>query len=163
MGTLRKGGKTNAIRYLETIGIPHETLEYAMDGGDLSAQHVSRVSHIPLDMLYKTIVCRGDKTGVVFACIPGDAEVDMKKLARVSGNKKVESVPLKEILPLTGYIRGGVSPIGCKKDYPLYIDDTAMAKEKISISAGTKGCQIIMKPHDLVNIRKAAVVAIAKS
>ena len=134
-----------------------------MDGGDLSAPHVAAVSGIPLDMLYKTIVCRGDKTGVMLACIPGEAEVDMKKLARVSGNKKTESVPLKEILALTGYVRGGVSPISCKKDYPLYIDDTAMVKERISISAGKRGCQIIMKPDDLVDIRKATIAALVKA
>lgn len=160
---MKRGGKTNAIRYLERLGIPHETLEYEMDGGDLSAPHVAAVSGIPLDMLYKTIVCRGDKTGVMLACIPGEAEVDMKKLARVSGNKKTESVPLKEILALTGYVRGGVSPIGCKKDYPLYIDDTAMVKERISISAGKRGCQIIMKPDDLVDIRKATIAALVKA
>ena len=107
---MKKGNKTNAIRYLEKRSIPHEVVEYDMeDEGDLSANHVSEVSGIPVSMLYKTIVCRGDKTGVILACVPGDLEVDMKKLAKASGNKKVESVPVKEILPLTGYIRGGVS------------------------------------------------------
>ncbi len=159
---MKKGGKTNAIRYLEKLGIPHETLEYEMDSEDLSALHVAEVSGIPIDMLYKTIVCRGDKTGVMLVCIPGDAEVDMKKLAQVSGDKKAESIPLKEILPLTGYVRGGVSPIGCKKDYPLYINESVTAKERISISAGARGCQIILEPDDLVSIRNAIVGPIAK-
>ena len=131
---MKKGSKTNAIRCLEKRNVLHQVVEYDMDDeGDLSAQHVSQVSGIPVDMLYKTIVCRGDKTGVILACVPGDLEVDMKKLAKASGNKKVESVPLKEILPLTGYIRGGVSPIGCKKDYPLYLSDLINNREEISI------------------------------
>jgi Cys-tRNA(Pro)/Cys-tRNA(Cys) deacylase len=160
---LKKGGKTNAIRYLEKLGIPHGTLAYDMEGDGLSAGHVAEASGIPIDMLYKTIVCRGDKTGVMLACTPGDTEVDLKKLAQVSGNKRVESVHLREILPLTGYVRGGVSPLGCKKDYPLYLDETAVAKDRISISAGVKGCQIVLRPADLVDMRNAVVAPIAKS
>ncbi|NLY52622.1 MAG: Cys-tRNA(Pro) deacylase [Firmicutes bacterium] len=160
---MKKGNKTNAIRYLEKRNIPHDVVEYDMeDEGDLSASHVSEVSGIPVSMLYKTIVCRGDKTGVILACVPGDSEVDMKKLAKASGNKKVESVPVKEILPLTGYIRGGVSPIGCKKDYPLYVSDTIRSKDRIYISAGRKGCQIAIAPDDLVAVREAKVCPITK-
>ena len=160
---MKRGSKTNAIRCLEKRNVLHQVVEYDMDDeGDLSAQHVSQVSGIPVDMLYKTIVCRGDKTGVILACVPGDLEVDMKKLAKASGNKKVESVPLKEILPLTGYIRDGVSPIGCKKDYPLYLSDLINNREKISISAGRKGCQIILAPGDLVAVREAKVCPITK-
>lgn len=159
---MKKGSKTNVIRFLEQQQIHHETLEYKVDEFDLSAQHIATLSHMPLHMLYKTIVCRGDKTGVLLACLPGDQEVDMKKLAKVSHNKKVESVPLKEVLPLTGYIRGGVSPIGCKKDYPLYVSDDIKKQEKISISAGARGHQVILSPHDFLTIRQATVCAITK-
>jgi len=160
---MKKSSKTNAIRYLEKCSIPHEVIEYDMENEeDLSAQRVSEVSGIPIDMLYKTIVCRGDKTGVILACVPGNSEVDMRKLAKASGNKKVEAVPVKEILSLTGYIRGGVSPIGCKKDYPLYISDTISGKDKICISAGRKGCQIVLAPDDLVAVRGAMVCSITK-
>ena len=144
---MKKGSKTNAIRCLEKRNVLHQVVEYDMDDeGDLSAQHVSQVSGIPVDMLYKTIVCRGDKTGVILACVPGNLEVDMKKLAKASGNKKVESVPLKEILPLTGYIRGGVSPIGCKKDYPLYVSDTIRSKVNLYLG-GAQGVSDSHRPR----------------
>lgn len=159
---VKKGAKTNVIRYLEQRHIRHETLEYEVDESNLSAQHIADLNGMPIDMLYKTIVCRGDKTGVLLACIPGHLEVDMKKLAKASHNKKVESVSLKEVLPLTGYIRGGVSPIGCKKDYPLYISEEVRMKEKISISAGARGHQVIVAPDELIQIRQATVCAITK-
>ena len=133
----------------------HQVVEYDMDDEGIFLPSMFQVSGIPVDMLYKTIVCRGDKTGVI-PPVCREFGSRYEKLAKAGGNKKVESVPLKEILlPLTGYIRGGVSPIGCKKDYPLYLSDLIKNREEISISAGRKGCQIILAPGDLVAVREA--------
>lgn len=149
--------KTNAARYLDGLGISYELREYSVDESDLSADAVASKIGMPLGQIFKTLVVRGDKTGVLFACIPGESEVDNKKLAAVSNNKKVELVPLKEVQPLTGYIRGGVSPIGAKKHFPVYLDQSAMKWSTISISAGIRGCQLIVEPHLLAEAVKANI------
>ena len=141
--------KTNASRILDGLKIAHESREYEVDEDDLGAESVAVKVGMPLAQVYKTLVARGDKTGILVACLPGDGELDLKALAAVSGNKRVELVPLKEVLPLTGYVRGGVSPIGLKKKYPAYIDNSALKWPVISISAGVRGCQLIMAPGDL--------------
>ena len=138
--------KTNAARYLDSLKVEYRLCEYEIDESDLSAESVARKVNLPLEQVFKTLVARGDKTGVLLACIPGGMELDLKAVAEVSGNKKVEMVALKEVQPLTGYVRGGVSPIGTKKRYPFYLDESAMKFPFISISAGTRGCQIFIEP-----------------
>ncbi|MDP4093456.1 MAG: Cys-tRNA(Pro) deacylase [Bacillota bacterium] len=140
--------KTNAARLLDSLKIKYELREYEVDENDLSAESVAAKIGMPLDKVFKTLVVRGDKTGILMACIPSFGEINLKVLAAASGNKKVEMVPLKEVLPLTGYIRGGVSPIGAKKPYPVYIDESAFEHEWITISAGIRGCQLLIAPDD---------------
>jgi Cys-tRNA(Pro)/Cys-tRNA(Cys) deacylase len=145
-------GKTNAVRILGQAGIHYELLEYAVDEGDLSAPHVAAAIGMPAGQVFKTLVARGDRTGVVVASIPADTELDLKSLAGASGNKKVELVAVKEVLGLTGYIRGGVSPVGMRKPYPFYLDETADLWGTISVSAGVRGCQMLVTPDDLIRI-----------
>jgi Cys-tRNA(Pro)/Cys-tRNA(Cys) deacylase len=145
-------GKTNAVRILEQAGIHYQLREYSVDEEDLSAPHVAEAVGMPAEQVFKTLVARGDRTGVVVACIPANTELDLKSLAAASGNKKVELVAVKEVLGLTGYIRGGVSPVGMKKPYPFYLDETADLWDTISVSAGVRGCQMLLTPNDLVQI-----------
>lgn len=147
--------KTNAARILYQAKIPYELIEYTVDESDLSAISVAQKIGLPIEQVYKTLVARGDKTGVIVACIQGDHELQLKALASLSGNKKVEVVSLKEVQPLTGYIRGGVSPIGMKKHYPVYIGSDIQKQEKISLSAGLRGIQLFLCPADLVAVTKA--------
>lgn len=142
--------KTNAARILDGLGIKYELREYEVDENDLSAENVAEKVSMPPEQVFKTLVARGDKTGVIIACIPGSAELDLKAIAAISGNKKIELVAMKEIQSLTGYIRGGVSPIGMKKRYPIYLDETVLIWSNICISAGIRGCQIVLSPADLV-------------
>ncbi|SET60882.1 Cys-tRNA(Pro)/Cys-tRNA(Cys) deacylase [Natronincola peptidivorans] len=153
--------KTNAVRILDKHKISYELLEYEVDETDLSADHAAKKAGVPLERVFKTLVARGDKTGVMVACIPGGAELNLKKIAGISRDKKVELVPLKEVQQLTGYIRGGVSPIGMKKSYPTYIDDSALRFDSIMISAGMRGCQIKIRPEDLLKTVSGAFVEIA--
>ena len=147
--------KTNAARILDQNKITYELKEYLVDESDLSALNIAQNIGLPIEHVYKTLVARGDKTGVIIACIQGDHELHLKKLAALSGNKKVEVVPLKEVQPLTGYIRGGVSPIGLKKHYPVFIDLIIKLQQKISISAGQRGLQLFLSPNDLISVTKA--------
>ncbi len=162
MAKKKKEAKTNAARILDTLGISYELKTYEVDENDLSAVHVAKSVGMPIEMVYKTLVCRGDKNGVLMAVIPGGGELDLKALAAASGNKRVEMVHLKEVFGLTGYIRGGCSPLGAKKDYPVYLDASAEAQEVIAISAGKRGEQIILKPADLVQAAKATVVKVSR-
>lgn len=144
--------KTNAIRILESKGISFQTFDYEVSEDDLSGETVAHKINADPDSVFKTLVGRGDKTGLVVFCIPVTAELDLKKAAAASGNKKVEIIKQKELLPLTGYIRGGCSPIGMKKLYPTYIDETAQLFDKIYFSAGVRGTQIFMSPNDLIKV-----------
>jgi len=155
--------KTNAARCLDRLKIDYKLVEYEIDESDLSAESVARKVSLPLEQVFKTLVARGDKTGVLMACIPGNAELDLKTIATVSGNKKVEMVHVKEIQQLTGYIRGGVSPIGAKKYYPIFLDESAMRFSLISISAGTRGSQIFISPGDLIRVLDITLCKIARS
>ena len=119
--------------------------------------HVAETAGLNIDMIFKTLVARGDKTGIIMAVIGGGEELDLKALARASGNKSVEMIALKELLPLTGYVRGGCSPLGAKKNYPVFVDSRALSQEKISISAGQRGMQIVIKPQDLIVAANATV------
>ena len=154
--------KTNAARILDTLGIPYELKEYEVDEEHLDAVHVAESAGMPIEMVFKTLVARGDRNGVLMAVIPGGAELDLKALAAVSGNKRVEMVHLKEVFALTGYIRGGCSPLGAKKEYPVYIDRHAEAQATISVSAGKRGEQILLAPADLVRATGATVAEIAR-
>jgi Cys-tRNA(Pro)/Cys-tRNA(Cys) deacylase len=155
-------GKTNAVRILEQAGIHYELREYAVDEGDLSAPHVAEAIGMPPEQVFKTLVARGDRTGVVVASIPANTELDLKSLAAVSGNKKVELVAVKEVPGLTGYIRGGVSPVGMRKPYPFYLDETADLWDVVAVSAGVRGCQMLVTPDDLVQITRGQRCDIAR-
>ena len=143
--------KTNAARILDGLKISYELREYEVDESDLSAESVARKNKVPLAQVFKTLVVYGDKTGVLLACIPGGFELDLKALAMISGNKKVDMVPVKDVQKLTGYIRGGVSPLGTKKQYDVYIDESILLYPYILISAGIRGCQIQIAPNDVVS------------
>jgi Cys-tRNA(Pro)/Cys-tRNA(Cys) deacylase len=160
-GEVRRN-KTNAARMLDAAGINYELREYEVDESDLSAPHVAASVGLPPEQVFKTLVMRGDRNGVLLACIPGNAELDLKALAAASADKKVELVPLKEVLGLTGYIRGGVSPLGARKVYPLYLDETADLWDVIAVSAGVRGCQMLVAPGDLARITEARRCDIAK-
>ena len=149
--------KTNAARLLDKLKVAYEIHEYEVDESALDAVSVARKIGLPLERVFKTLVARGDKTGVIMAVVAGAAEVDLKALASVSGNKKVEMVHLNEVLPLTGYIRGGVSPLGAKKNYPVFLDRTALKQPTISISAGLRGMQIFLRPDDLMKATGATM------
>ena len=155
--------KTNAARYLDRLGMDYKICEYEVDESDLSAETVANKVKLPPSQVFKTLVARGDRTGIVLACIPGSAELDLKKMAEISGNKKVEMVPVKEIFPLTGYVRGGVSPIGMKKQYPVFMDETALTCPSLAISAGIRGAQILLDPKDLTKVLKATLIRIVKN
>ncbi len=149
--------KTNAARILDNMKIQYEIKEYEVDLEDLSALHVAASTGMDVRMVFKTLVCRGDKTGILMACIPGDGELDFKALAKLSGNKSVEMVALKEVLGLTGYVRGGCSPLGAKKNYPVFLDESCNQHPIIAISAGIRGQQLLLTPDDLQRAVKATV------
>jgi len=154
--------KTNAVRLLEKRGIAYEIREYEVDESDLSGLHVAESIGLPPAQVFKTLVARGDKTGVLVACIPVDSELDIRELARVSGNKHVDMVPLREVQPLTGYIRGGVSPVGMKKQYSSWLDTSAFAFPFISVSAGVRGCQMLVNPIELEKMISAQEAKLSK-
>lgn len=141
--------KTNAIRILELKGIAHAAESYEFSEDEIDAVSVARKIGAEVESVFKTLVTRGDKNGINIFCIPADAELSLKKAAFVSGNKSIEMIKMKELLPLTGYIRGGCSPIGMKKEYPTYIDETAQLFEQIYVSAGVRGMQVKLAPDDL--------------
>jgi len=155
--------KTNAARVLDQAGVHYELREYPVNEEDLSAPHVAEAIGMPPEQVFKTLVARGDRTGVLLACIPGSTELDLRALAAASGNKKVELVAVKEVLGLTGYIRGGVSPIATKKKYPLFLDETADMWNVISVSAGVRGCQMLVAPDDLARVTEAQRCDIARN
>ena len=140
--------KTNACRILDALGIHYETRDYEVDPNDLAAESVAAKIHMPSEQVFKTLAVRGDRNGVVVAVIPGNYELDFKALAHLTGDKKMEMVPLKEVQAVTGYIRGGVTALGMKKDYPVFIDETMQLWDVVSVSAGQRGTQIILAPDD---------------
>lgn len=141
--------KTNVMRLLDKAGIPYEAREYQVDENDLSGSHAADMMGADHDSVYKTLVLKGEKTGFLVCCIPVDEELDLKKVAKAAKDKKVEMIPMKDLLPLTGYIRGGCSPVGMKKKFPTYIEEMAQLCEQVAVSAGQRGIQIILKPEDL--------------
>lgn len=152
--------KTNAVRFLDTHKIPYQLKSYEVDDDDLSAQHVADMIGIPIERMYKTLVLKGSKDAFLVAVIPGNAQLDLKKMAKVSGNKYCEMLPMKELLAVTGYIRGGCSPIAMKKQFPTYIEEWVILEEEISISAGKRGLQIILNPLHLIEVIRIKVAEI---
>jgi len=161
-GLLVATAKTNAVRLLDRLGIRYELRSYDVDPDDLAAETVARKVGMPPEQVFKTLVARGDKQGVCLAVVPGNCELDLKALAKATGDKRIDTVPLKEVEPLTGYIRGGVTAVACKKDYPVYVDETAQLFDVISISAGVRGLQILLAPDDYILVTKAKLAPIAK-
>ncbi len=154
--------KTNAVRILDSLGIKYELKEYEVDPDDLSAETVAAKIGYPIEQVFKTLVARGNKNGVCLAVVPGNTQLDLKALAKVSGDRSVDTVALKEVQPLTGYIRGGVTALATKKDYPVYADENMYLFEIISVSAGVRGTQILISPDDYLKATKATVALISK-
>ncbi len=142
--------KTNAMRMLDAARIPYQTLEYEVDESDLSGVHIAETLRFPPEKMFKTLVAKGDKTGTLVFCVPVAGEIDLRRAASITGNKKIEMIHVKDLLALTGYIRGGVSPIGMKKKFPTYIDESALAFEEITVSSGTRGAQLLLNRETLL-------------
>ena len=149
--------KTNAARLLDRAGIAYNLIPYEFDESDLAASHVAQSLGEPIERVFKTLVLHGDKNGYLVCVVPGNTEVDLKALAKASGNKKTEMIPMKDLLAVTGYIRGGCSPIGMKKKYPTYIHSTALGFDSIFISAGVRGLQLQRAPSELMSFTNATV------
>ena len=154
--------KTNAARLLDQLAILYELREYEVDPDDLAAESVAAKIALPAEQVFKTLVARGDRNGICMAVIPGNAELDLKALAVASGDRKIQLVPVKELQGLTGYIRGGVTALAGKKDYPVYVDETVELFDIISISAGVRGLQILLAPAEYLKATKASLVALAQ-
>lgn len=154
--------KTNALRILDAAGIAYEARTYKVDENDLGAAHVAETVGLPVEQMFKTLVLTGDATPILVCCISGAFELDLKKVARASGNKKVEMLPMKKLFETVGYIRGGTSPIGMKKQFPTFIDETAQLFEKIAISGGERGIQILISPDDVVDVCDAQFADLAQ-
>ncbi len=154
--------KTNAARFLESLGIAFELRDYEVDPDDLSAPAVAKKIGMPVEQVFKTLLTTGGPGIYVFAVLPGNAELDFKKLARAAGLRKAEMVPLKEVQPLTGYIRGGVTVFDAKKAYPVFVDETVILFDRISVSAGTRGTQLILSPDDYLRAAEAETADLTK-
>lgn len=155
--------KTNAVRALDGLGIKYELREYKVDPDDLSAGTVAEKIGLPPEQLFKTLAVRGDRNGIFLAVISANQELDFKALARLTGDRKVDMLPLKEVQVATGYIRGGVTALACKKDYPVYVDELAVICDVISVSAGMRGLQILLAPEDYIRSVRGRIAAIAKA
>jgi Cys-tRNA(Pro)/Cys-tRNA(Cys) deacylase len=154
--------KTNAARQLDTLGVPYEVREYGVDESDLSAEAVAGKIGLPPEQVFKTLVARGDRHGVCFAVLPGDQQLDLKALARLTGDRNIDTVGLKEVQPLTGYIRGGVTALAAKKSYPVFVDETIELFDVISVSAGMRGAQLVLTPAGYLRATGAKVGPIAR-
>lgn len=157
----KKIEKTNAARLLDRAKIPYGLIPYEFDENDLAAQHVADSLGQAIERVFKTLVLHGDRTGYLVCVIPGNGEVDLKALAKLSGNKKVEMIPMKDLLGVTGYIRGGCSPVGMKKAFPTYFHSTALDFETIYVSAGVRGLQLEIAPSDLIAYVRGTVGDVA--
>jgi len=152
--------KTNAARLLEQLGIQYELRKYEVDPDDLTAETVAAKVGLPAEQVFKTLVARGDRNGIAMAVIPGDQELDLKALALAAGERKIQLVPVKELQSLTGYIRGGVTALGAKRDFPVYVDETIELFDVVSVSAGMRGLQILIVPADYLRATKGTVAAL---
>lgn len=160
---MKEPAKTNAMRRLDAAGIPYGTAAYEVDEDDLSGESVARKVGLSPDEVFKTLVLRGAGGEIVVACIPVSAEVDRKALAAAAGCKSLDLLPLKELLPVTGYVRGGCSPVGMRRPYPTFLDETAVLFDRIAVSAGVRGLQLLVRPADLAAFVDARFAAIAVS
>ena len=147
--------KTNAMRMLSAAKIPFEVMEYEVDESDLSGVHIAQQINLPCEQVFKTLVARGDKTGPLVFCLPCADELDLKRAAALTGNKRIEMVPVKELLGLTGYIRGGCSPIGMKKKFPTWVNESCLNFERITVSSGTRGAQLLLDRGALLQFIQA--------
>ena len=154
--------KTNAMRMLDAAKIKYEVMEYVPDENDLTGTHIAEQIGLDENIVFKTLVAVGDKTGHIVFCIPSPAEIDLKKAAAATGNKKIEMVHVKDLLGLTGYIRGGCSPIGMKKKFPTYIDESAADLERFTVSGGVKGAQLLVSPADIIKYTNAKLCSVTK-
>lgn len=154
--------KTNAMRMLDAAKIKYEIMEYVPDENDLTGTHIAEQIGLDGNIVFKTLVAVGDKTGHIVFCIPSPAEIDLKKAAAATGNKKIEMVHVKDLLGLTGYIRGGCSPIGMKKKFPTYIDESAANLERFTVSGGVKGAQLLVSPADIIKYTNAKLCSVTK-
>ena len=155
--------KTNGARILESLGIPFDLKEYEVDPDDLSALSVANKVGMPPEQVFKTLLTTGGHGDYIFAVIPGDAELDFKKLAKAAGMRSAEMVPLKELQPLTGYIRGGCTVFGAKKPFPVYVDETVILFDQISVSAGARGAQLLLTPEDYLRAAEAQTADLTKA
>lgn len=154
--------KTNAVRILESLGIAYQLLHYEVDPQNLLAESTALKIGLPPEQVFKTLVARGDRNGVCLAVIPGNTQLDLKALARLTGDRRIDTVPLKQVQPLTGYIRGGVTALACRKDYPVYVDEWIEAFDQVAVSAGIRGAMILLAPIDYLKAVKATVGAITR-
>jgi Cys-tRNA(Pro)/Cys-tRNA(Cys) deacylase len=155
--------KTNATRILDGLGIGYTLREYDVDPDDLTAETVAAKIGLPPEQVFKTLVVRGDRGGVYLVVVPGNCELDLKALARNTGDRKVEMVPLNQVQQLTGYIRGGVTALGCKRDYPVFVDETIELFDTVTVSAGVRGTQMLLRPGDYLRAVNGTVGAIARA
>jgi Cys-tRNA(Pro)/Cys-tRNA(Cys) deacylase len=155
--------KTNAVRLLDTLGVRYELREYEVDPAALEAETVARKIGLPPEQVFKTLVARGDRNGVCLAVVPANMELDEKALAQLTGDRKMELAALKEVQPLTGYVRGGVTALACKREYPVFVDETVELFDAISVSAGARGLQIVLKPSDYLAAVHGVVGGISRS
>lgn len=155
--------KTNAARLLDQLGIQYELREYEVDPDDLAAETVAAKIGLPAEQVFKTLVARGERSGVCMAVIPGDQELDLKALAMAAGERKIQLVPVKELQGLTGYIRGGVTALAAKREFPVYVDETIELFDVVSISAGVRGLQLLLAPADYLRATKGTVAALAQA
>lgn len=155
--------KTTAARQLDALGIPYELREYPVSGEHQPAEHVAESVGLLPEQVFKTLVARGDRRGVCLAVIPANTELDLKALARLTGDRDVDTVPLREVQPLTGYVRGGVTALASKKPYPVYVDETIELFELVSVSAGQRGLQLLLHPADYLRATRATVGDIARA
>jgi Cys-tRNA(Pro)/Cys-tRNA(Cys) deacylase len=154
--------KTNAARLLERLGVAYELRDYAVDPEHLGAEDVAAKLGMPAGQVFKTLVARGDRGGVLLAVLPGDRALDLKALARLSGDRKVETVALREVEPLTGYVRGGVTALACRRAYPVFLEQQARAHARICVSAGVRGTQLVLAPDDYARVLQATWGTFAK-
>lgn len=154
--------KTNAARLLDRLGLPYQVLEYPVDPNDLAAESTAAKLGLPPAQVFKTLVAKGDRQGVCLAVIPGSAQLDLKALATLAGDRKIETVPLKDVQPLTGYIRGGVTALATKKAYPVYVDESILNFDQIAVSAGKRGLMLWLAPQDYLTATRGTLGAIAR-
>src|SRR5215471_8228284 len=155
--------KTNAVRLLDQLGVGYQLREYEVDPEDLAAETVAAKIGLPAEQVFKTLVARGDRNGICMAVIPGNAELNLKALAQATGDRSIQLVPVKQLQPLTGYIRGGVTALAAKKEYPVYVDQTIELFEVISISAGVRGMQILLAPRDYLRATEATLAPLIRN